>query len=60
MTHKETKNTLHAQNNCTQYPFDDDKISEKEFIWKIVNYRQVVLSVSYDTICQVVTYPSWR
>lgn len=60
MTHKETKNTLHAQTIVHSILLMMIRFQKKNSFWKIVNYRRVVLSVSYDTICQVVTYPSWR
>lgn len=35
------------------------KFQLKNSFWKTVNYGRIVLSLGYDAICQVVTYPSW-
>ena len=59
-THKETKNTLHAQTIVHSILLTMIRFQKKNSFWKTVNYGRVLLSVGYDTICQVVTYPSWR
>ena len=60
MTHKETKKTLHAQTIVHSILLTMIRFQKKNSFWKTVNYGCVLLSLGYDTICQVVTYPSWR
>ena len=60
MTHKETKKTLHAQTIVHSILLTMIRFQKKNSFWKTVNDGCVLLSLGYDTICQVVTYPSWR